>query len=124
MSTLRRPKHIRELNTYQQLASETAMYPGRGEVGNWSALMYPFLKLNGEAGELAELIGKAYRKGQEQLTPEQLQAAKLELGDVLWYVSEGAEILGFTLEDVAEANLNKLSARSEAGTITSTEKRE
>ena len=40
-----------------------------------------------------------------------------ELGDVLWYCAALATDLNLTLGAVAGENLNKLSARKEAGTI-------
>ena len=40
-----------------------------------------------------------------------------ELGDVLWFVSGICNVLGLSLEDVAEANLAKLAERKKNGTI-------
>ncbi len=45
------------------------------------------------------------------------EAIKLELGDVLWYVSQLASELGFELEEVADANLKKLFSRKSRGRI-------
>ena len=42
---------------------------------------------------------------------------KLELGDVLWHVAVLAETFGFTLEEIAEANIKKRHKRMEEGTI-------
>ena len=44
-------------------------------------------------------------------------AIKLELGDVLWYVAQLATELGYDLEEVAAANLEKLSSRASRGRI-------
>ena len=40
-----------------------------------------------------------------------------ELGDVLWYLSNLAFECGYTLQEVAEVNLNKLGARMLSDTI-------
>ena len=45
------------------------------------------------------------------------EAIKLELGDVLWYVAQLSAELGFKLEDIAKANLDKLESRSMRGQI-------
>ena len=45
------------------------------------------------------------------------EAIKLELGDVLWYVAQLSMELGYDLEDVAAANLAKLSSRAARGRI-------
>lgn len=61
----------------------------------------------GEVGELVDII-KKYKFQGHTLDREH---AKLELGDILWYVSEMAFGLGITLEDIAWSNINKLRAR-------------
>jgi len=40
-----------------------------------------------------------------------------ELGDLLWYVSQLSGRLGYTLEDIAARNIEKLAARQQSGTI-------
>ena len=45
-------------------------------------------------------------------TPEVVEALRLELGDVLWYVAQLATELGLDLEDIASANLDKLASRA------------
>ena len=42
---------------------------------------------------------------------------KKELGDVLWYVNAISRELGFTLEEVAQTNLEKLANKKEAGKL-------
>ena len=97
-----------DLNAYQREARKTAVYPV--ELG----LIYSVLGLTGEAGELANKVKKTIRDGELAYTPDDLAA---ELGDVLWYVSAIADNLGFKLEYIAEANLNKLRTRAEKGTL-------
>lgn len=63
--------------------------------------------LIGEVGELVDIIKKYKFQGH----PLDEDHAKLELGDILWYVNEMAVGLGIDLEDVAWANIKKLRAR-------------
>ncbi len=65
------------------------------------------LGLTGESGEVAELIKKHLYQGHE-LNSEQLIE---ELGDVLWYITLTAEVLGVGLEDIAQKNIEKLKRR-------------
>ena len=65
------------------------------------------LGLNGEAGEVADLIKKTYFQGHEFCDEKIAQ----ELGDVMWYVALIADCLGMTLEEVAEKNIEKLKKR-------------
>ena len=53
----------------------------------------------------------------EGFTDEAIDKVKLELGDVLWHVAVLAETFGFSLEEIAEANIKKLHKRMEEGTI-------
>lgn len=97
---------------YQRRAHETAVYPG-ADPANTSApaLCYLGLKLAGESGEVAEKLGKLYRDHQGKFPPAFRAELAKELGDVLWYVSELAYVLGVSLEDVASGNVKKLADR-------------
>lgn len=97
---------------YQQQALRTAIYPGRG--ANFS---YPALGLAGETGEVSELVKKLYRDDEGRLTPERKALLAKELGDVLWYVAALADECGLKLDDIAEANINKLASRFERGVL-------
>ncbi|PIT94585.1 hypothetical protein COT98_02920 [Candidatus Falkowbacteria bacterium CG10_big_fil_rev_8_21_14_0_10_39_9] len=91
---------------YQQAAKKTAFYPNIG-----SNFIYPTLGLAGEAGEIANKIKKIIRDKNSQLTDADREDLKSELGDVLWYISQIGVELNITLEDIAQANLIKLSSR-------------
>jgi NTP pyrophosphatase (non-canonical NTP hydrolase) len=75
------------------------------------------LGLCGEAGEVADKVKKVLRDGAGEFNSEQKQAIAMELGDVLWYVSQLADELGFGLEAIAEANLEKLQSRAARNVI-------
>ena len=90
---------------------------------------YMFLNLVGEVGELASKVAKGIRKEEVLLFDNDLRytrgidedIAKIkhiqEIGDCLWMISGLAKSYGYTLEEVAQKNLQKLAARKQAGTI-------
>lgn len=93
--------------SYQEATKNTAIYRAK-EIGI-PPDVYTALGLAGESGEVADKIKKFYRDdGDYHQTRESI---KKELGDVLWYLSEHASVWGFTLEEIAEANLEKLASR-------------
>lgn len=96
---------------YDDAAGVTAVYPGRNS-GSKEALAYTALGLVGEGGEYSEKVKKYLRDGYF----DPVLAAK-ELGDVLWYVSAAARELGYSLQTVAEWNIEKLHSRRERGTL-------
>lgn len=105
-----------EFKEYEETAAKTAIYPGRGT--SVLGLMYVALKLNGEAGEFAEHLGKAIRDeklgmGEDRVRTKKRELLIKELGDVLWYLAAGAHELGTTLEEVARVNNAKLLKRYE-----------
>lgn len=77
------------------------------------AVIYPALGLAGEAGEIAEKVKKSLR-GDKPLQNEEVVK---ELGDVLWYITSMADDLGFSLQDVINKNVEKLSSRKERGVV-------
>lgn len=102
------------LDDYQDKAVETAIFPRDNNLD----IIYPALKLAGEAGEVAEKVGKAIRdditKFQETAYLDDL--AK-ELGDVLWYVAALADSIGYDLSEIADINLKKLNSRKDRGVL-------
>lgn len=96
-----------KLNEYQNLTQRTVNL----NLTYSMRLATAGLGLSGEAGEVTELIKKHVGHGHD-LNREHM---KKELGDVLWYVAECAALAGFTLEEVAQANIDKLSARYPEG---------
>ena len=121
---------------YQDIATKNANWPGRGTA---LGLSYIAGKLNGEAGEMAGQVFKAWRDDDlmkiglmagsiltqtqsgnvflKNLTPERHAKIVKELGDVLWYVAAMASELDMTLSDVAISNLENLAGRTERGTL-------
>ena len=83
----------------------------------WLKLAYCTGKLNGEAGEVAEIVFKAFRGQKGVLTPEQKVAIQKELGDCLWYIARMADELDTTLSRIMEMNLDKLDDRKERGVV-------
>lgn len=132
-----------DLDNYQRFALKSAIYPGKGTP---LGLLYVSLKGCGETGEFAEHVGKAMRddnlipvqehvgpvaehvddsRGERSLvaalsgtlTPERREKLILEIGDDLWYLAAKCQELGITLGEAAIRNLQKLSSRSERGTL-------
>jgi NTP pyrophosphatase (non-canonical NTP hydrolase) len=101
-----------DLNHYQREARSTARYP---QVG--ANPIYPTLGLCGEAGEVADKVKKVLRDRDGVFEPRLVEDLALELGDVLWYVSQLASELGLELEAVAQANLAKLADRAQRDTL-------
>lgn len=65
------------------------------------------LGISGEAGEVSDMIKKYLYQGHKLDHTHLLE----ELGDVLWYIAEIADAAGFSLEDVARWNIEKLKER-------------
>lgn len=101
-----------DLSAYQQAAARTG-----GPISVDHPIVYPTLGLTNEAGEVAGKVKKIFRDRGGVVTDEDRAALTLELGDVLWYLSELCTQLEVSLADVAEANLDKLRSRVERGTL-------
>lgn len=80
-------------------------------------IVYPTLGLANEAGEVAGKIKKIFRDKGGVIGETEREALKQELGDVLWYFTQICTELDLTLEEVAAANIEKLSSRQKRGTI-------
>lgn len=104
------------LNEYQEKAKETAQYGLEGQE-------YTLLGLLNEAGECAGVVKKYIRGDYDNPNDDgiayKVMKEKLgkELGDVFWYLAMCASEFNYTLEEIAQMNLDKLSDRQERGVI-------
>lgn len=96
-----------EFNEYLEFVKSMKVYPEK------YAIIYPTLGLVGESGEIAEKV-KKYLRGDKELDKDALLS---ELGDPLWYLASLADDLGYTLQDVVDRNVEKLTSRKERGVI-------
>lgn len=80
-------------------------------------IVYPTLGLANETGELAGKIKKIFRDKAGVISEADREALKGELGDILWYLTQICTELDLSLEEVANANLEKLFSRLERGLI-------
>jgi NTP pyrophosphatase (non-canonical NTP hydrolase) len=100
------------LSAYQRAAARTG-----APIATDHPIVYPTLGLANEAGEVAGKVKKIFRDRQGIVTDADREALTLELGDVLWYLSELCTRLGIRLEDVAARNVAKLADRASRGVI-------
>lgn len=115
------------LNEYQEKAMSTCM----DSCYNFSYMM---LNLVGEVGELSSKVAKMIRKGKLEIGVKSnlrvdIKAMgkddfetfdnelKLEAGDIAWQLAGLCSVLGWSLEDVCQANLDKLASRKARGVI-------
>lgn len=76
---------------------------------------YPYFALVEEVGEFCGKIAKNMRGDR---SAEETQALmQKEVGDILWNLSEICTLNGWSLEQIAEQNIKKLSARQKNGVI-------
>ena len=91
------------INEYQKLAM-TTLNPALSEK---EVLLNGVMGLCGESGEAIDLVKKWMMQGHEL---DKAHLAK-ELGDVAWYLAETATAIGYDLETILQANIDKLKAR-------------
>jgi hypothetical protein len=101
-----------DLNSSQTAALRTAIYPDKG-----FNFAYPALGLSGEAGEVADKLKKVIRDDDGLLTDPVRDAVAKELGDAMWYLAVLAFEMDYTLEEIAQINIDKLNSRRERGVL-------
>jgi NTP pyrophosphatase (non-canonical NTP hydrolase) len=95
------------INEYQKLAMRTI----NPKLDKRDMLINSVMGLCGESGEAIDIVKKWFAHGHE-LDKEHL--AK-ELGDIAWYLAEAATALDLNLEDIFQANIEKLKKRYPEG---------
>lgn len=100
---------MKTFEEYSKDAYSTAIYKDK--------IIYPALGLAGETGETCDKIKKVLRDNNGIFSEEKKEEIKKELGDVLWYINAISVDLGFSLEEVATLNIEKLFKRKSEGKI-------
>ena len=95
------------INEYQELAM-TTLNP---ELSKRDVLINSVMGLCGESGEAIDIVKKWMAQGHEL---DKAHLAK-ELGDIAWYLAEAATALDIPLEDILQANIDKLKKRYPEG---------
>ena len=95
------------VNEYQRLAMATL----NPELSKRDVLINSVMGLCGESGEAIDIVKKWMAQGHEL---DKAHLAK-ELGDIAWYLAEAATALELPLEEIFQANLNKLKKRYPEG---------
>lgn len=98
-----------ELNDYQEAALGTALESAQN-------IEYVAALLASEAGEFNGHWSKAIRDDGFISEERGLLMIK-ELGDILWGVAVAADLLGVTMDECAQINLDKLASRKNRGVI-------
>ena len=95
------------INEYQQRAMATL----NPDLKDRDVLVNSVMGLCGESGEAIDIVKKWLAQGH----PLDKTHLASELGDVAWYLAEAATALGLDLEDILQANLDKLERRYPEG---------
>jgi len=101
-----------DFSNYQEQSKSTALYPSIEK-----RFVYPLMGLANEAGEVLGVAKKIFRDQAGEVSEETRQKIKKELGDVLWYLAQVASDFDLKLDDIAQANLDKLASRKDRGVL-------
>lgn len=104
-----------KISDYSAQAIGTDLYSREGQAFDSHAMLEKVFGLVGEAGEVAEKFKKILRDKDGIATEEDKKEIIKELGDVLWYINSVGIYLGYTLDDVAQSNLDKVLSRKVRG---------
>jgi len=95
-------------NEYQKACLRTMSRTANASRDN--AVLQGVMGLCGEAGEAIDIVKKYLFQG-HPLGLEEEEHLMKECGDALWYIATMTDALGYTLEDVMKANIEKLKSR-------------
>lgn len=94
------------LDEYQEQAARTINPRLRKE----EVLRHSLFEMCGELGEIHSIYQKVYQ-GHQIRTAD----LKAEIGDLLWGIAEFCTVNGYSLNEIAKGNIDKLKKRYPAG---------
>ena len=82
----------------------TAVFPKGANIGG---VLNGCLGLSGEVGEFNDMVKKSIFHEK----PLDVDHAKKEIGDVMWYIAMMCHSFGWNLDEIMQMNIDKLKAR-------------
>ncbi len=80
------------------------------DTANLPRLLTAVIGMQSETGEFAEIVKKCIFQGKDLDDASKYHLMR-ELGDIIWYWSQGVMSLGYNPTDVIKENINKLEKR-------------
>ena len=80
------------------------------DTANLPRLLTAVIGMQSETGEFAEIVKKCVFQGKDLDDASKYHLMR-ELGDIIWYWSQGVMSLGYTPSEIIEENINKLEKR-------------
>ena len=80
------------------------------DTANLPRLLTAVIGMQSETGEFAEIVKKCIFQGKELNDDVKFHLMR-ELGDIIWYWSQGVMSLGYSPTEVIQENINKLEKR-------------
>ncbi len=96
------------LDWYEEKAQDTNQYKDVASIA---------MGLGSEAGEVLGKVAKCIRDNNGVIDEDIRIAIGYEVSDVLWHIPVLANALGFTFQEIAEMNVEKLASRKKRGKI-------
>ena len=93
---------VTDFREYQELARRTQ----NTALPLWAMREHALFGLSSEVGEVMGIHQKVH-----QGHPLDETALRLEIGDIMWFISELCDVYGWSMEDIAIANIQKLRVR-------------
>lgn len=101
-------KYLRQEKPYAPTDYQCeAMRTADPNLDDEKSLLEGLIGLNSEAGEALDI----YKKHIFQKHDLDREKIALELGDALWYLTEAADAINYTLTDIMQMNIRKLQKR-------------
>ena len=101
-----------DIETYEQITESTWHLPI-----TINPMQLCMLGMQEELGEIAGKLKRVHRDHDGRLFKDQADKIKLECGDLFYYFTRFCNCMGYTVEEVMQANVDKVLDRQERGVL-------
>ena len=101
-----------DIETYEQVTDQTWKPPT-----TISPIQMCVLGMVEELGEIAGKLKRVHRDHEGRLFHDQVEKIKLESGDFFYYFTRFCKLVGYTMEEMMQANADKILDRMQRGVL-------